>query len=56
MKGDKQQLVASLFRYAGLSPDPPEEFSNFSDEDGGFAIIEFNIRDLNEKNSRNKLR
>lgn len=40
-----KRLVDTLYRYVGLSPDPPREFEDFSKvvEDDGFAIIEINL-------------
>lgn len=40
-----QQLIDALYRYAGLSPDPPDEFENFWEEmeEDGFAILEINV-------------
>lgn len=37
-----KNLVGALYRYVGLSPDPPDEFSEYREdtEDDGFAVIE----------------
>ena len=41
------ELVAALYRYVGLDPDPPEEFEGYSREaerdEIGFAVIEIRV-------------
>ncbi|MFH1296728.1 MAG: hypothetical protein ABIJ04_05580 [Bacteroidota bacterium] len=39
-------FVEALYRYVGLSPDPPDEFIGYSVnlEDDGFGIFELNVR------------
>ena len=48
-----KQLVDALYRYVGMEPDPSHEFDGYWEEikDDGFAIIEINIRSIN--NQRN---
>jgi hypothetical protein len=42
-----QRLVGSLYRYVGLSPDPPKEFDGYTKEisrdDIGFGVVEFSV-------------
>jgi hypothetical protein len=41
-------LVEALYRYIGLSPDPPDEFDGFAgseNQDDGFAILEIIVDD-----------
>ena len=35
--------VDALYRYAGLTPDPPNEFDGYSDPKGIFAVIEIRV-------------
>lgn len=43
-----RDLIEALYRYAGLSPDPPCEFDGYSSEegDGGFAVLEISVKRL----------
>jgi|GEM_PF-2814250 hypothetical protein len=40
-----KQLIEALYRFVGLSPDPPDEFEDFriDTKDDAFAVIEINI-------------
>lgn len=38
--GSLHDLVKEIYRFSGVSPDPPEEFED-NREEGGFGIIEF---------------
>ena len=41
-----RSLVDALYRYIGLKPDPPDEFTNnrLESDDDGFGLIEINVR------------
>jgi hypothetical protein len=46
LNSEVRELVAALYRYVGLDPDPPAEFDGFSTEPGrekGFAVLEVNV-------------
>ena len=36
-------LVDALYRYAGMTPDPPNEFEGYSDHKGIFVVIEIRV-------------
>lgn len=42
---EARDLVRALYRYVGLAPDPPAEFTGFSREsqEDGFAVLEINV-------------
>jgi len=45
-----KDLVDALYRYMGLAPDPPDEFSGYGEiiENDGFAIMEINVKTKEE--------